>query len=145
MCPSAPRVCSEPGGQKPVLSLSLDRIRPLGTKFSDIRIKIQKFSVNKMHVKTSSVKWRPFCPGRGRRSAAHRFLCHWVIFLKEYDAWCALICQDVRVNIARSSVTWVVFHNVLPKRPAIPCFNFQQILVFIGRKINDVSGKQMFW
>ena len=27
MCPSAPRVCSEPGGQKPVLSLSLDRIR----------------------------------------------------------------------------------------------------------------------
>ena len=28
MCPSAPRVCSEPGGQKPVLSLSLDLIRP---------------------------------------------------------------------------------------------------------------------
>ena len=27
MCPSAPRVCSEPGGQKPVLSLSLDLIR----------------------------------------------------------------------------------------------------------------------
>ena len=27
MCPSAPRVCSEPGDQKPVLSLSLDRIQ----------------------------------------------------------------------------------------------------------------------
>ena len=26
MCPSAPRVCSKPGGQKPVLSLSLDLI-----------------------------------------------------------------------------------------------------------------------
>ena len=26
MCPSAPRVCSEPGGQKPELSLSLDLI-----------------------------------------------------------------------------------------------------------------------
>ena len=26
MCPSAPRVCSEPGDQKPVLSLSLNRI-----------------------------------------------------------------------------------------------------------------------
>ena len=26
MCPSASRVCSEPGGQKPVLSLSLDLI-----------------------------------------------------------------------------------------------------------------------
>ena len=31
MCPSAPWVCSEPGGQKPVLSLLLDRIGPLGT------------------------------------------------------------------------------------------------------------------
>ena len=31
MCPSAPRACSEPGGQKPVLSLSLDLIeRPPG-------------------------------------------------------------------------------------------------------------------
>ena len=29
MCPSAPRVCSEPGGQKPVLSLSLDLINSL--------------------------------------------------------------------------------------------------------------------
>ena len=28
MCPSAPRVCSEPGGQNPALSLSLDRIVP---------------------------------------------------------------------------------------------------------------------
>ena len=27
MCPSAPRVCSEPGGQKPALSLSLNLIR----------------------------------------------------------------------------------------------------------------------
>ena len=26
MCPSAPKVCSKPDGQKPVLSLSLDRI-----------------------------------------------------------------------------------------------------------------------
>ena len=28
MCPSAPRVCSKPGGQRPVLSLSLDLIIP---------------------------------------------------------------------------------------------------------------------
>ena len=34
MCPSASRVCSEPGGQKPVLSLSLDLIviNPLSPK-----------------------------------------------------------------------------------------------------------------
>ena len=30
MCPSAPRVCSESGGKKPVLSLSLDLITPTG-------------------------------------------------------------------------------------------------------------------
>ena len=36
MCPSAPRVCSEPGGQKPALSLPLDRINKVNwtlTKF----------------------------------------------------------------------------------------------------------------
>ena len=47
MCPSAPRVCSEPGGQKPVLSLSLDRIGPLGTNFNEILIKIPNFSFSK--------------------------------------------------------------------------------------------------
>ena len=31
MCPSAPRVCSEPGGQKPVLSLLLDLIGSTGS------------------------------------------------------------------------------------------------------------------
>ena len=36
MCPSAPRVCSEPGGQKPVLSLSLDLIMHVETS-EDIR------------------------------------------------------------------------------------------------------------
>ena len=38
-------------------------IRPLGTNFSVIRIKIQNFSFTKMHLKLSSAKWRPFCPG----------------------------------------------------------------------------------
>ena len=38
-------------------------IGPLGTNFSEIRIKILTFSTMKMHLKMSSVKWRPFCPG----------------------------------------------------------------------------------
>ena len=37
-------------------------IRPLGTNFSEILITIQNFSFMKMHLKISSVKWRPFCP-----------------------------------------------------------------------------------
>ena len=38
-------------------------IRPLGTNFSEILIKILTFSLKKMHLKMSSAKFRPFCLG----------------------------------------------------------------------------------
>ena len=38
-------------------------IGPLGTNFSEILIEIYTFSFNKMHLKMSSGKWRPFCLG----------------------------------------------------------------------------------
>ena len=38
-------------------------IGPLGTNFSEILIEISTFSFKKMHLKVSSVKWRPFCLG----------------------------------------------------------------------------------
>ena len=38
MCPSAPRVCSEPGGQKPVLLLSLERIIFLDTDLGGVGV-----------------------------------------------------------------------------------------------------------
>ena len=38
-------------------------IGPLGTNFSDFFISIQTFSFKEMHLKMSSVKWRPFCLG----------------------------------------------------------------------------------
>ena len=38
-------------------------IGPLGTNFSEILIKIQNLSFQKMLLKISSAKWRPFCPG----------------------------------------------------------------------------------
>ena len=38
-------------------------IRRQETYFSEISSKIRKFSVNKMHLKMSSVKWWPFCLG----------------------------------------------------------------------------------
>ena len=46
MCPSAPRVCSEPGGQKPVPSLSLDRILTWCQMESDEQILAQYFDGN---------------------------------------------------------------------------------------------------
>ena len=38
-------------------------IGPLGTNFNEISIKIQNSSFRKMHLKISSAKWWPFCPG----------------------------------------------------------------------------------
>ena len=38
-------------------------IGPLGTNLSEIQIGIQTVSYKKMHLKMSSVKWRPFCLG----------------------------------------------------------------------------------
>ena len=38
-------------------------IGPWGTNFNEILIGIQTFSFTKMHLKMSSVKWRPFCLG----------------------------------------------------------------------------------
>ena len=38
-------------------------IGPLGTNFSEMLIEILTFSFNKIHLKMSSAKWRPFCLG----------------------------------------------------------------------------------
>ena len=38
-------------------------IGPLGTNFNEILIEIHTFSFRKMHLKTSSGKWQPFCLG----------------------------------------------------------------------------------
>ena len=38
-------------------------IGPLGTNLSEFLVVIHTFSFNKMHLKMSSAKWRPFCLG----------------------------------------------------------------------------------
>ena len=44
-------------------SAGLLSIGPLGTNLSEILTKMQNLSFRKMHLKTSSAKRRPFCPG----------------------------------------------------------------------------------
>ena len=53
-------------------------IGPIGTNFSQIVFKIQIFSFKKMHLKISSVKWWPFCPGGDE-------LTHWKLVMPSYD------------------------------------------------------------
>ena len=50
-------------------------IGPLGTNCSEILIKIQNISFTKMHLKITSAKWRPFCPGRDE-TRFHRIRNH---------------------------------------------------------------------
>ena len=40
---------------------------PLGTNLSEIQIEIQNFPFAKMHLKMSSAKSRPFCPGESNK------------------------------------------------------------------------------
>ena len=44
-------------------NVGISLIGPLGTNFSEILIGIQTFSFKKLHLKTSSAKWRLFCLG----------------------------------------------------------------------------------
>ena len=45
---------------------------PLEINFNEILIKSNTFSFKKMHLKMSSVKWRPFCPGEDELIVCHK-------------------------------------------------------------------------
>ena len=51
-------------------------IGPLATNFLEILIGIQTFSLKKMHLKTSSAKWRPFCLGLNVVTLYRLWYCH---------------------------------------------------------------------
>ena len=48
---------------KPMLGFSQLDPQEQTTNISEILVKIQNFSFTKMHLKLSSAKWWPFCPG----------------------------------------------------------------------------------
>ena len=54
-----------PGRHQAIISTNAGilLIWPLGTNFSEVLIEINTFSFKKMHLKMSSVQWRPFCLG----------------------------------------------------------------------------------
>ena len=82
-------------------------IGPLGTKFSEIVIKVQDFSFTKMHMKLSSAKWWPFCPGR----EVNPF--HGSLYL-------LLDCNEKKQNTRQSNSSWgncslntlIMFRNI---------------------------------
>ena len=61
-------------------------IRNLGTNFNEILSKIHIFSFKKMHLKTSSAKWRPFCLGFNvlTQCVCHVESVNWIIIGSGY-------------------------------------------------------------
>ena len=62
-------------------------IRPIGTNFSEILSKIRTFPFKKMHLKTSSATWRPFCPALNVL-IQHHHRVHGVRWYKGLTAYC---------------------------------------------------------
>ena len=60
-------------------------IGPLGTNFSEVEIGIHAFSYKKMHLKMSSVKWRPFCLGLNvlKKTRSNKTFIHETSYVKD--------------------------------------------------------------
>ena len=83
---------------EPLAILSIGSQR---TYFSEISLKIQNFSFKEMHLKMSSVKWRPFWPGLNVLKSRGQFYC---VFFNKRDSktkglglWCA-VCLSMMTS-----------------------------------------------
>ena len=77
-------------------------IEPLGTNFSAILIGIQTFSFNKMHLKMSSAKWRPFCLGPNVLIGDLDTIYHYFVTIPP------LLCDEPVMIDSRLTVHWSV-------------------------------------
>ena len=71
----------------------------LGTSFSEILIGIMSFSWEKMHLKMSSGKWQPFCPGLNVLKQTTKIqlkLGHGRVITSHMKQWIWLV---IRINI----------------------------------------------
>ena len=82
-------------------------IRPWGTNLSEILIEIDVFSFEKMHLKMSSAKWRPFCLGHNVL-IIDASLCH-ACFATGELILCVIKTQTYHYMISSS---WYPFKNM---------------------------------
>ena len=104
MCPSAPRVCSEPGGQRPVLSLSLDLI---DSAVSQCRRKFSQHSFRECRRKFGSALTE-LCDPSPVRCATRSPVSRWPVWCVPYQhiSSCPADLTDDRrdVNVIRGGV-----------------------------------------
>ena len=124
-------------------------IQTLGTNFSEILIRIQTFSFEKMHLKMSSAKWHPFCPGLNVLTGFYWTHCNnvnkateevlsmnlssiaaleVVIMIKMSSPWQPLHFSAVNFELAKIIASEIWFSNKF-----IPNFNQNKKPAFIYR------------
>ena len=89
--------CLSPGRRQAITWINdgILLIGPLGTNVSEILSKMLTFSFKKRHLKTSSVKWRPFCLGlnvlihvcQGASYFMPMFAKNWFVRLLDWDTF----------------------------------------------------------
>ena len=77
----------------------IELLEPLGTNFSEILIKILIFSFEKICLKVSSAKWRPFCLGLNVLISNFQF--HALIYYLDFR-W--LVSWKVYVDLSRPNL-----------------------------------------
>ena len=110
-------------------------IGPLGTSLSENVIGIKTFSFKKMHLKMSSVKWRPFrlgpnvlnvdCRGKSLYLAWRRYLQqeNYLIYGVTFISKVIMIMLYIHIVITYISVShhWVVYGDIIHQhRPCTP-------------------------
>ena len=83
-------------------------IGPLGINFCEIFIVINSCSLKKMHLKKSSAKWRPFCPGS--RQEAYVLQC---IACNHY---CDVIIGTMASQITRLTIVYSTVYSDADQR-----------------------------
>ena len=99
----------------------LSLIEPLGTKFSEILIEINKFSFKIMHLKRLSAKWWPFCLSLNVLNLAH---------------WCSQVLLHYgRLYLKFRQVYFVTQYHLCPKSPESSSqFHMLQCINILWRK-----------
>ena len=97
-------------------------IGPLGANFNEISIKIQNFSFSEMHLKISSVKWRPFCPGGGDELTRKQLQTRGGLITRKATLW---FMSPWYWNTTLSEIK-ILNEHILPHKDFIEMVTFNQ-------------------
>ena len=98
-----------PGRRQAIIwtNIGILLIRTLRTNFSEILSEIHTFSSKKMHLKMSSVKWRPFCLGLNVNQDHTLYWIEVIVVATTWPLWDVIIplCPNCKLELAYG---WVI-------------------------------------